>query len=320
MRREKILSLLFMLLILIVSCILHRAFKYQGFGIALYATNRQYLCNALINVARLRSFATKVEIVILLPASFLEAPRGTPTQRLITSILAYGVLLETLDLEQSGLRSDDVTYEHSLQKLEILRLSHKRLLYFDTDGLILRNPDSLFFEAPEADLLLPEAYYASRSVAEDEVMHSSALMLIKPSPQLYNTAQKLVRYRQVAEFDMEIFQKLTQLTEYSTSTLAYRHNLLLTGVFRDHKSYSRNESWYPQGEWEKALYIHFSDDPIPKPWIDDRGATYAQHGPKCPAGGQDCAEVRIWRQIYNDFKDEMRQLCPNPKELDLWMQ
>lgn len=287
----------------------------DDYAIVLYATDRQYLCNTLINVVRLRNYGTKAQLIVLLPEPFLDAKQGTPIARIVKALLLQDVVLEPIFLERSGLRVDDVTYEHSLQKLEILRIRSKRLLYFDSDGLILRRPDHLFAHTPEADLTLPEAYYATQHLKEDKLLFSSAFMLIKPSLNLYRKAQKLVQERRTDDFDMEIINKLTHDNTISNTTLPYRGNILLTGLFRDHSSYSRNERWDPEKEWSEASYIHFSDSPIPKPWIDDRGVRFAQHGPKCLGGGLDCPDVKIWRAVHNAFKDEMRVLCPSPKEI-----
>lgn len=290
----------------------------SGLAIVQYATDRQYLCNALINSARLRRFDTLANLVVLVPSAFLSVKVNSPIDRLVCSLRRLDVGLLPLDMERADIASGDVTYRHSLQKLEILQLPYAKILFFDNDGLVLKNMDHLFDKLGDEDLRLPEAYYARQSsLGEDQPLYSSALMLIKPSRKLYESAQSLMRERRPTDFDMEIINSLTRVPSIKSTVLPYRHNLLLTGLFKDHSSYEGSTAWDAEQEYQTACYVHFSDAPMPKPWIDDRGASFAQHGPKCPEGGILCDDVRIWREIHRIFRDEMMHLCPSSKELDL---
>ena len=298
-----------------------------------YATNRQYLCNALINAHRLRKFNVNAQIAVLVPPTFVDAPTN-PIARLMDSLKELNVKVHTMDMTSRDLHRDDVTYRDSLHKLEILHLPYERIVYFDSDGLVMSSLDHLF-TAPDADMLLPEAYY----VPNTERVLSSAIMVVKPGEELFQHAIALARNATSSDYDMEIINQLAMSEEYKRSTgiLPWKRYLILTGIFRDPTSYfyttakpvrSENEilsvtefnehgTWSARKVYDEAYYIHFSDWPIPKPWVDDKGVQVGMHGPKCrdplldPAkkADGDCEEVQVWREIYRAFRDEM-SVCP----------
>lgn len=307
-------AFIFSLLICLHTTLRETQVRKSPLAIVQYATDRQYLCNALINVERLVKFRSKANLVVLLPQSFLTARTGSPINRITNALRQHQVILHGLNLDTDRLQ--DITYAHSLQKLEILKLDYDRVIYFDNDGLVLRNLDDLAKIDGSQDLVLPEAYYSDHVSSGLPKVLSSAFMLIKPSLQLYNIAQAFVQKRSDREFDMEIINKIARSSDVQSSVLPYRKHLLLTGIFRDHSSYLPDSMWDAQTEYDEAYYIHFSDAPIPKPWVDDRGASLAKHGPRCPVDNPGCDEVRIWKEIYKTFRDEMRELCPTTKELD----
>lgn len=75
----------------------------------------------------------------------------------------------------------------------------------------------------------------------------------------------------------------------------------------DHAAYLGNsvEMWNATAEFQRASYIHFSDFPMPKPWLvnqTDLETTAA--APKCPPN---CEEKRLWMLLHTTFKIESRQ-------------
>lgn len=76
----------------------------------------------------------------------------------------------------------------------------------------------------------------------------------------------------------------------------------------DHAAYLGNsiEVWNATAEFWKASYIHFSDWPMPKPWLVNRTDLESMDAaPKCPPN---CEEKRLWILLHTTFLNE-RQQC-----------
>jgi hypothetical protein len=56
---------------------------------------------------------------------------------------------------------------------------------------------------------------------------------------------------------------------------------------------------------EEAKYIHFSDWPVPKPWLAVPEEVKANSQPECVAGlngkADDCTDRDLWLGLYDDF-------------------
>lgn len=276
-----------------------------------YATDRQYLCNALINVKRLIGLDTTCELVVLVPARFFRARPQSPVSKLLASLKERNVVLASLShtsLITTG--AEGAMYVDSLQKLSVLGMQgYDVVVYFDNDGLVLRNLDDLASQMPRhVELAVPRAYYTESNGV------SSAFMVIRPSEKLARLAREITRERSVGDYDMEVINQMVQREDVVSLELPYSKYLLLTGIFRDHTQFDKTSEWDARKVIEQASYIHFSDSPIPKPWVDDRGAQLRQHGPRCQ--GTDCENVVVWKEVYRQFRDEMRASCPSLKELD----
>ena len=66
------------------------------------------------------------------------------------------------------------------------------------------------------------------------------------------------------------------------------------------------------GVLREAKYVHFSDDPLPKPWEHMSGKTMENMKPRCvghPGENQDCRARDIWLELYRDF-GERRKVSP----------
>ena len=77
----------------------------------------------------------------------------------------------------------------------------------------------------------------------------------------------------------------------------------LSGELREmnHTNYLGNHlvQWNATAELNKAFYVHFSDFPIPKPWLispEDLKANGT--GPACPPS---CEERTLWLSLYRTF-------------------
>lgn len=138
-------------------------------------------------------------------------------------------------------------------------------------------------------------------------------MLIQPSPPEYWRVQKAMEKARLGYYDMEIMNKL-----YGRECLVLPHQpyALLTGEFRaeSHEKWlkgGKQEVWDPELVRKEAKVVHFSDAPMPKPWLATR-KQMEKYQPKCVGGvgfEEDCRARDIWLGLYTDFKDR-RKVSP----------
>lgn len=113
------------------------------------------------------------------------------------------------------------------------------------------------------------------------------------------------------KYDMDL---LNERFAESAMVLPHRPYSLLTGEFRahEHHTYLGNnfEKWDPDAALKEAKLVHFSDWPLPKPWIMWPSAGLAEMQPDC--GGKKegtCRERVIWKDLYDDFRLRRKDIC-----------
>jgi hypothetical protein len=162
--------------------------------------------------------------------------------------------------------------------------------------------DELFF-IPATAAALPRAYWLENPAL------SSQIMLIQPSAQNSERVQKAITQASGEVYDMEIVNKLFG---NDCVVLPHRRYDLLTGEFRQQtheKFLEENERWDPERVIKEAKFVHFSDDPFPKPWLKPRAATVEKMKPACfvkRSGKEDCRARDIWLDLYADFKERRK--------------
>lgn len=294
------------------------------FAYVQYAVNRQYLCNALLNARRLRMHSTRATLAILVPDSFLQEDSISPIGRLMTALIdEHQVVVHTTPLIQRLATAQlDLTYVNSFMKLKVFDLPYRKIIYFDNDGLIMRNMDELF-ASPAAALALPRAWWLPRTEDGGDVL-CSALMVIEPSKRQSEALAALSEASEMDDYDMEVINRFANST---AMILPHQKYLLLSSLFRgqSRESYlgtaNISHFWDAKEELDTAFYIHFSDFPIPKPWQQDRSdvgkAALAKPVATCLTVGEsdpDCISGRIWQGLYDEFQAEMQEFCPSPYE------
>lgn len=65
---------------------------------------------------------------------------------------------------------------------------------------------------------------------------------------------------------------------------------------------------------EEAKFVHFSDWPMPKPWLELRPGMLEKHQPDCrkissETDEMDCADCEIWLGIRKDFTERRQRIC-----------
>ena len=169
--------------------------------------------------------------------------------------------------------------------------------------------DELFL-IPPAPVAMPRAYW----LKENPTL-SSQIMLIQPTEQEFSRVKAAIDSAKGGDFDMEIVNDL-----YSKDCLILPHRAydLLTGEFRpaekDHTNYLGNdyEEWDPEIMLKEAKFLHFSDWPMPKPWLHAAPSQEKDVQPECikdKAGKEDCRSRDLWLGFYSDFKERRKNVC-----------
>lgn len=89
----------------------------------------------------------------------------------------------------------------------------------------------------------------------------------------------------------------------------------------DHKDYlgkDEEAKWDPDEAAKTAKFLHFSDWPLPKPWIEPSQKVWQDNMPKCfnkdgtvISGDSEslCRERELWSGFYKDFKSRRQSIC-----------
>ncbi|KAK0100800.1 N-acetylglucosaminyltransferase [Cadophora gregata] len=291
---------------------------WSKFAYTQYATNVDYLCNAVMIFETLHRLGSKADRLLLYPNKYsLDVTLGTVESRLLVKARdEFNVTLKAVRVQHQNLAAySGPNWADSYTKL--LAFSQKqytRLLVLDSDATILQPLDSLFL-LPSAPAIMPRAWWLPYPFL------SSHFMLIEPSDREFWRVQKAMENARVGYYDMEIMNKLYGRT---CRVLPHEKYALLTGELRakDHAGWLSGGIGIGKGkklglDWDvermkrEARVVHFSDSPLPKPWL----ATEEQiekFKPECVEGvgwEEDCREREIWVGFYEDFRRRRKDIC-----------
>ncbi|TAQ87590.1 hypothetical protein B7494_g4104 [Chlorociboria aeruginascens] len=289
-----------------------------------YVTSPEYLCNALMIWSEIEEIGSRAQRLMLYPSNwsvnaideYSESLELTPIARLLRAAQEeYYVKLQPISV-LSKVNSDEETWSDSSTKLLAFNLtSFDRVLALDSDSVVLQNLDELFL-LPKATLAMPYVYWGN----PEGWQFSSQLMLITPSVEEFSRIESAITDTVEGEYDMDIVNKL-----YFGSILPIpqRPYDLLTGEFRrqTHHEYlgNKSETWDPDRILGEAKLMHFSDWPVPKPWVRASKEVLNKYMPKCGQresfGATDCRDRTIWLKFYFDFAQRRKLVCGQGFEL-----
>lgn len=221
----------------------------------------------------------------------------------------YGARVQPVEILNSPSSRADTMWSQGFTKLLAFnQTDYKRVLSLDSDATLLQPMDELFLLPAESKVAMPRAYWLNDTLC-------TSVMLASPSEVEFGRIQARLGESQPEEFDMEIINAL-----YGDSCLVIPHKpyLLLTGEMRvtSHEAYlgSGEELWDVDNVMKEAKYIHFSDYPMPKPWVGTSEAMKLERMPSCRAsgeetGGQDCADRGAWLWLYKEFRERRKRVC-----------
>lgn len=296
-----------------------------------YVTDDASMCNAFLIFESLDRLGSKAQRVLMYPEEW-DAKDSDLSDR-SAGLLAhaqrqYGVKLKRIQLlgvdgpvSPPTKKKSTSGWDASITKLRAFELDeYERVLHLDSDITLLQNLDELF-KLPPAPIAMPRAYWTD--VPPGEWPLSSLIMLIQP-----NAAETKQMYEQLQQWRLnpDRGESTTYDTELlnerfgsSALVLPHRPYALLTAEFRkhDHSAYwgdynapANIPKWDPFRAIKEAKLVHFSDWPLPKPWIMWPKDGLMEVQPDC--GGNligTCAEREVWKGLYDDFRQRRKQHC-----------
>ncbi|RSM12356.1 Glucose N-acetyltransferase 1 [Fusarium oligoseptatum] len=285
---------------------------WSRFAYVQYVTNDVYLCNSLMIFEALQRLGSNAERLMMYPGHMLEPDaRESDThvgQLLIKARDEYKVTLRPVEIQRRN--GSDVTWAESFTKLLAFnQTQYDRVISLDSDGVVLQLMDELF-QLPPCRVAMPRAYWFMKD-DPPKTMLASHVMVIQPDKVEMERIFKKIETIENTEYDMEVINGL-----YLDSAMIIPHRPygLLSAEFRmkDHSQYlgSKAEKWDAVSVLNEAKYVHFSDWPVPKPWVQD-SAMRLQKQPQCrTADGKEtqetCAEREIWNKLYTDFVENRK--------------
>ncbi|KAM0428888.1 hypothetical protein ACHAPT_006688 [Fusarium lateritium] len=285
---------------------------WSRFAYVQYVTNEVYLCNSLMVFEALQRLGSNADRVMMYPGQMLapdvkqsDAHAG---QLLIKARDEYKVKLQPIEIQHRN--GSDATWADSFTKLLAFnQTQYDRIISLDSDGVILQLMDELF-QLPPCRVAMPRAYWFLKD-DPPKTMLASHVMVVQPDKVEMERIFKKMDTIKDTEYDMEV---INDLYHDNAMVIPHRPYGMLTAEFRmkDHSQYlgSNNEEWDAVAILNEAKYVHFSDWPVPKPWVEDPGLRQ-QKQPACPvAEGKDdqesCAERDIWNKFYTDFSENRK--------------
>ncbi|RAL03481.1 nucleotide-diphospho-sugar transferase [Aspergillus ibericus CBS 121593] len=282
---------------------------WSRFAYTQYVTNTAYLCNSVMLFETLHRLGSRADRFMMYPAEFPTNGNSVEAKLLRKARDEYGVKL--MPIEVQSRKTADSTWAQSYTKLLAFnQTQYDRVLSLDSDSTILQTMDELFL-LPPCPVAIPRAYWLNPN---DRVM-SSQVMLVQPSAVEFRRIEQSIAAAGSKEYDMEI---VNALYRDNALILPHRPYNLLTGEFRstNHTAYlgSLIDPWNPAETLKEAKFVHFSDWPVPKPWIRASKTVIAENQPKCemdPQTGRsdDCRARDVWRGLYEDFARRRQGVC-----------
>ncbi|KAK4173289.1 family 8 putative glycosyltransferase [Triangularia setosa] len=286
----------------------------------------------MINFSRLKEFGARHQMALIYPDTWDDEGKSSMSAKRNRIINTIRTDYPHINLHPSPvlrLPDNDPTWGDSITKFHAFSLvNYTRVLAFDSDTLVLNNMDH-YFEAPRASLAVPRAYWLgdlrNMSITINEQILGSHVMLLEPNTRRY---ERIVREAmESGEFDMEV---VNRLFKGSAMILPHRGLALLSGEFRtkDHSRYlvgdgEDGEQWDAIEEVKRSFLVHFSDWPLPKPWMRHSDQQWRDALPSCEEGetkrrrkrggrgrdGGDCPDRVVWRGFYEEYNREREAKC-----------
>lgn len=292
--------------------LVYKNVDWSHYAYSQYATDSAYLCNAVMVFEALARLGSKADRILLYPQEWdtdISDGSDRDSQLLVKARDWYGVKLIPIEV---ATKSDDAWHGSFAKFFAWSQTQYERVLHLDSDVTILKHLDELFM-LPSASVAMVRAYWELPRARK----LTSWFVLLEPSEAEFQRLMAASRpdNRAKGEYDMEILNRF-----YSDSAMILPHQRygLLSGEFRanDHSNYLGNsyEKWNADRLYREASLVHFSDWPLPKPWIMWPHNLIGDMLPKCYSDRglevKHCQEKEIWLHLYDDFR-KRRKVWPD---------
>ena len=281
---------------------------------------------------------SKADRVLLYPEQWdltVSGPKDRDSQLLNLARDEYNVKLHPIQILAVAGSSQPGSFDHpqeswdtSITKLLAFNLtSYDRILHLDNDITLLKPLDELFL-LPPTPIAMPRAYW----LPDQPHTLTSLLMLLTPSPTELDHLLTTLANERSGSSPSSLPPSTSQTTDMnllnarfaaSALVLPHRPYALLSGELRrhDHTAYlgapEELETWDADAVRAEAKVVHFSDWPLPKPWIMWPWDGLAEMQPDCIGGsgasrkdrGGTCRERVIWKELYEDFRERRKMVC-----------
>ncbi|KAF2466634.1 glucose N-acetyltransferase 1 [Lindgomyces ingoldianus] len=293
--------------------------NWSRYAYSLYATDSATLCHAVLIFDALAKFGSKADRVLFYPKywdTVITNSRDRDSQLLVLARDTYNVKLQPVKLLTVEGRTTDAwtgTWDKSVTKFLAFTLAYyDRIIALDSDITLLQSLDELF-HLPSTPMAMPRAYWYDTKPWP----LTSLLMVLQPSLAEFAKFEAIISDGGAEDlvkanvFDMEL---VNDRFRDSALILPHRPYALLTGEFRrhNHSAYLGNldEVWDAEKVLTEAKFVHFSDWPLPKPWIMWPHEGLSEMQPDCGGAREaSCAERRIWKGLYEDFRQRRKDVC-----------
>ncbi|KAF2641458.1 glucose N-acetyltransferase 1 [Massarina eburnea CBS 473.64] len=293
--------------------------NWSKYAYSLYATDSATLCHAVMVFEALARLGSKADRVLFYPNywdTVVHSATDRDSQLLVIARDRYNVKLVPIKLLNVEGRTTDAwvnTWDKSVTKFMAFSLTYyDRVIAMDSDVTLLASLDELFL-LPQTPMAMPRAYWYPTKPWP----LTSMLMVIKPNQAEFGRFKNIISgggnpaLVNAHKFDMEL---INDRFEHSALVLPHRPYALLTGEFRnhDHSLYLGNtfEEWSAEKALKEAKLVHFSDWPLPKPWIMWPLQGLAEVQPDCNGSHEGtCEDRKVWKGLYEDFRQRRKDIC-----------
>ena len=218
---------------------------------------------------------------------------------------------------KKNVKKNNSGWENSFMKfLAWGQTQYDRVIHLDSDITLTSHMDELFL-LPSAPVAMMRAYW----LLSAEHALTTLFILLEPSEaefqRLMRAAKSTSKKKGNRDWDMEILNRL-----YGDEAIVLPHKGygVLTGEFRthDHSNYLGTSTpsdggWNANTILSSTKLIHFSDWPLPKPWIMWPHTLLPEIQPRCrylDSGIVDqCDDKKVWMGVYDEFRKRRKDVC-----------
>lgn len=291
----------------------YKSVDWSRYAYSSYATSSAYLCNSVMMFEALDRLGSKADRILFYNDAWdtdVSNEKDRDSQLLVKAQKKYKVKLVPAQFEKQRGSAWDSSFGKFLAWQQT---QYERVIHIDSDVTLRKHLDELFM-LPKHSVAMTRAYWA----LPDKKALTSMVVVLEPA---YKEFTRLMDAAKAARkdginFDMDI---LNNFYENTAIVLPHRHYGLISGEFRSekHEYFLGNpaDEWNPQRALKEASLVHFSDWPVPKPWVMWPRNILSEKQPKCRQmenGKDDCRNRKAWLALYDDFRHR-RKVSVKPK-------